>query len=613
MKKILYLSIVILLLYLYIYKKMSINDIVLVSICITIMYFQMFNTQHKPRSEHFTITTNNRFILENYEEEFSKNINTDGLLDNLVYYISSFNKKHINFKDNYVNNIINNDIGALFIQDINNYSNDYYSQNNGFKIENLVKCPSAYKTLETIEKFSIFFYMKLITPKQYFTSDNNNTFSLIKFYHENILNNDGNYVLFEFKFMFKKNKLNPDIMIYFANRLIPVHYTYTDDDYYNKKIFCDDKFHLFTFVKDEGQLYCYIDNYKVIDCSDENCFNKSDYRLHDTDTEIKIRDDFIKINDNNNKFLKFRLNAYGIYKNRALQQDDVNNLYQYFVNIKKYMQPEVYQITKQKQEIEEQLLKYTKACPFSDNKICHDKECYDINDWKDIDRLTKNKECFAKAVAYCNSLSNLEDDNICNYLKKDNIFKMASSLDSNLFMYNPDNNTNVNNEQILKQLQKLGLKNIYLDKSYRDNNGKYSGEMQRLINDLLSTNQTVDIDTLSALHDPKYDVTTNTLNYDNLHDNINFSNDTTFEQIYNKLLANEQVNDANLALETPSLTTNSNNDTPKDALDENDMIDLDFDDIGKPNAYDHIMKKYKKEAVAKEYNSWNLFDWFKST
>ena len=613
MKNILYLSIVILLLYLYINKKMSIHNIVLVSVCISIIIFQTFTQRKKMKTEHFSIiTTDKRFILEDFEEDFSKNINTKGLMDDLVYYVSSFNKKHINFNENYVNNIINTNIGALFIQDIGNYSMDYFNQNEGIKIENMVKCPNARALLETIENFSMFFYMKLITPKQYFTSDNDHTFSIIKFYHDNILNNDGNYVLFEIKLRFKKNHLNPDVLIYFANQQIPEHYTYTQDDYYNKKIFCDDNFHLFTFVKKEGKVYFYIDDYKIIDCSDENCFNKSKYRLHNDETEIKIREDFMKLNDNTNNFIKLRLNSFGIYKHRSLEPDDISNLYQYFIDIKKYMRPEVYHVTREKQKIEKELHKYTKPCPFSNNEICNNKECYDVNDWKNIDKITKNKECFEKVVAYCSSLSNLENDNVCNYLNKDNIFKMASSIDSNLFMYNPQNTTNVNNEEILKQLQKLGLKNIYLDKSYRDNSGKYSGEMQRLINDLLATNQTVELDTISALHDPKYDTTTNTINYDNLRDNISFSNDTTFEQLYNQLLANKEVNE--LELDKPTITSDSNIvKSPNNIFNENKLIDLDYDDISKPNAYDHIMKKYKKDAIAKEYNSWNLFDWFKST
>ena len=77
MKNILYLSIVILLLYLYINKKMSIHNIVLVSVCISIIIFQTFTQRKKMKTEHFSIiTTDKRFILEDFEEDFSKNINT---------------------------------------------------------------------------------------------------------------------------------------------------------------------------------------------------------------------------------------------------------------------------------------------------------------------------------------------------------------------------------------------------------------------------------------------------------------------------------------------------------------------------------------------------------
>ena len=47
----------------------------------------------------------------------------------------------------------------------------------------------------------------------------------------------------------------------------------------------------------------------------------------------------------------------------------------------------------------------------------------------------------------------------------------------------------IENKKILQDLQRLGLKDIYLDKSFRNDDGSTSSEMNRLINDLLNTNQ----------------------------------------------------------------------------------------------------------------------------
>ena len=182
---------------------------------------------------------------------------------------------------------------------------------------------------------------------------------------------------------------------------------------------------------------------------------------------------------------------------------------------------------------------------------------------------------------------------------------MASTIDSNLFMYNPKNKTNLNDEtntNILHKLDQLGLKNIYLDKSYRDANGKYSGEIQRLINDLTKTNQTIDIDTLSALHESNTDTkVTSDIDYNNLLNNGAFSNDMSYDSMYNDILATEGI-----PKETVDKTELSEDTTqPSNGLDS-DFIDLNYDDIQKPDVYNHIIKKHKEDKMGEEIESWKL-------
>ena len=191
---------------------------------------------------------------------------------------------------------------------------------------------------------------------------------------------------------------------------------------------------------------------------------------------------------------------------------------------------------------------------------------------------------------------------------------MASTLDSNLFMYNPNNNQgNLDetiNKKILTRLDQLGLKNIYLDKSFRDNRGKYSGEMERLVNDLLQTNQTVDINTLENLYSDQVNTKiTDDIDYNKLHNNQAFSNDSSYTNMYNSLLAQEATSSSVPSVKDVNLDRSSN-----DNLNQlnNDLIDLSYDDVGNPNAYEHILNKHKQDKIEKEIgNSWNFLNgWF---
>ena len=204
------------------------------------------------------------------------------------------------------------------------------------------------------------------------------------------------------------------------------------------------------------------------------------------------------------------------------------------------LSPSYLTLSQRNANLQSELNAHTKACPLSDETICSSRECFDIADWNNVNAILSNVECFHKVVNYCNGLDSYENDKICSFMKKDNIFKMASTLDSNLFMYNPNNQGNLDetiNNRILTKLDQLGLKNIYLDKSYRDNRGRYSGEMERLINDLLQTNQTVDINTLESLYSNQVDTQiTDDIDYNSLYNNPAFSNDSSYTDMYNSLL-----------------------------------------------------------------------------
>jgi hypothetical protein len=129
-------------------------------------------------------------------------------------------------------------------------------------------------------------------------------------------------------------------------------------------------------------------------------------------------------------------------------------------------------------------------------------------------------------------------------------------------------------------------------------------EMNRLINDLLNTNQTIDLNTLDALHksDKTNDDSYDPIDYNRILENDSFSNDSEFEKLYNKMLS-EQTK----SIDSVNLSTTSS----QDELDKSPLIDLNYDDVTKPNVYDHILKKHKEKSLMNATNSWGIFDIFK--
>tara|TARA_Y100000389_G_scaffold201218_2_gene243345 strand:- start:1147 stop:2826 length:1680 start_codon:yes stop_codon:yes gene_type:complete len=555
--------------------------------------------------EHFTISNNTHlFQRKNYIEpmlndpEKYKNISND-----LVLYVSSFNKKLIDFDNNTLVNAITNEIGAITINDLKTYTQEYFDQRDGVKINNEILLPSASILFHNFNIFSIFFFGKLLHPISSIPTNSTEPLEIFSLKHTNIVsyNNTStnlNDKLLRITIQFVANQFNPTIAIYILNQKIG-EYTYSLDDYLNNRIFQDEKYHLFTFTKHDDKLEFYIDSYKIIDCLTTNtCFKKGTLLYESEDTEIELNSkESTKFNASK---VPFRINALGIYRNRSLNHDEINDLYVYYNNIKKSFEPYALNLIQSNDENMKKLQKYERKCQLSDKSICDNRECYDVTDWNNFQEISKNPNCLKLAINYCDSLSNIENDKICSFLKTDNIYKMASTIDSNLFYYNANNvKTNINNEQILQQLQNLGLKDIYLDKSLRTG-GDQSSEMNRLINDLLNTNQTVDLSTLDALYTPTSPPPeVNEVQY-------SLSN-SSFMDSYNKLVVENK--DDNLATQTTNINENTSKKTLKNV--STDLIDLDFDDVtSQPNVYEHIIKKHKENEIKKEVSSWNIFNMF---
>lgn len=601
MKELLYCAILILLFYiLYIDKSVENLVLIAVSLCILIVYAFNFKIL---KTEHFiTSSSADMYIDPTFKETMYPKMNQD-----LAYYVSSFDKDYIDFKNSALINVMNDRLGALLGEDLRNFSFDIYNQFDGIKITQEIRLTHASNVFESFDTFSIFWYMKLGTHKTLFQNETDTPISIIKFEHDNLRISE--FDLLKINLVFKRGHLNPSVVLHVANQTISNSYTYTIDDYYENKIFADKKFHLFTFVKESGKYHFYVDDYVLFECVEDDCINARLFDLHPDSTTVKIRDSPILIKSDRDVSVPLYINAFGIYRNRALSFDDVKELNLYYINIKRHMSPHYYALLEEKKALESRLDRFTKTCPFSQETVCSSSACHTIIDWNNTNELIGNTDCLKQVVEYCNGLSNLDDDMICRFLKTDSIFQIASKLDSNLFMYNPNNVGNLEestNIAVLEKLDKLGLKNIYLDKSYRDTQGKYSGEMNRLINDLLTTNQTINIDTLNSLYDSKIDSrVTNDIDYDNLYTNSRSNLDYT--NLYNDILA-----------QTTNVSTNQKNaetTTTVPIPDElnTDLIDLDYDDMAQPNIYEHVLKKHREDQIDKELesSSWNFLNrWF---
>ena len=106
MKDLLYCAIVILLLFI-LYNDRSIENIVVLAVsCIILMVYAFRFRIVKAEKEHFS-TVSDRYNNQDFEETLPENIE-----NSLVYYVSSFDKKYIDFSKNALLNVMTNRLGV---------------------------------------------------------------------------------------------------------------------------------------------------------------------------------------------------------------------------------------------------------------------------------------------------------------------------------------------------------------------------------------------------------------------------------------------------------------------------------------------------------------------
>ena len=449
------------------------------------------------------LVSNNRieknFFDEDFKDEFVKKFGSN----QLKFYVSTFDKSKIDMEKNILINHVN-------------LSTE----------ENHLAVPVELKEkLQQSEGLMINFTkpLKSVTPKQ--LEFNHNTFTIMwyakflpvksssfgipkKVFFLNIpihSGSEGTMVGIEYEF--QPQFVNPTIRIHWGgkkgdsgdvNDLRNNVYewsstTDTNDMNFN---FFDNNYHLFTLIRDNTGLKLIMDDQDV---GLQPLIAISQSELPDSLKTLPDYNDInykMRLNANVNEptppsdsggerdpeiALNCLLNALVIF-NSALTLSQVNIIYEYFEDTK-------YRLDKRFVEFKKEIVeaKNLKACPFTDKSLCRTNNCSSINDWTNNNEIIKNEACFKDVVAYCKENN---DDTMCSFFDENNILS-ASSIINNKTVEEVNKKMSdqlTEEEELVQQLRKIGLKNVYLDKSLRSN-GKYSNEINELIDKIYAQKQ----------------------------------------------------------------------------------------------------------------------------
>jgi hypothetical protein len=484
---------------------------------------------------------------------------------NLVLYVSSFNKSMLNLKNesNTMLNIINKNLGAITSEKLKSG----FNQIHGANIERTVLLQTPKELFTDGLKFTIVVNMRIGS-----IPNDAEGLSFLKFDADN----SELFKLFDVRF-YNVGKKNPTIKIFWGTTAV-IDYSYVENDLNEGKLFNDYENHTFIFVKDDlktigesseqstkahmyGNIHFYMDGILMASGPVPNI------TLRDDAADIALSGDnhYTKLNNGSaNNTMQFSLAAFGIYDNRALTLTECIEWTNYINSVHIRLNPECKILHSER--LEEKLKQLNgSTCKVQDERICSEK-CTTVTNWNNLESLTKNRDCFKAIVTYCDHTSNQNDKDFCSFLNRQGIFESASILDSNLLYYRngSENKESITNQELLADLQKLGLKDVFIDKSFRsDATTGYTSEMRKLLRDLLETNQTVNVETINKIQTGTH----------------NETNDDEINNLLSKLKASE----------TPSShdtqTHRSNNGM-------SDLIDLDIANASRSDSYKHIIDQY---------------------
>jgi len=542
-------------------KTNQMSAIYFIAALIGYMIHVMNDTPHKRESfTQSSLTETDTFIDVLFNEPILNN-NDHPLRRNLVLYVSSFNKSMLNFgsEQNTMTNIINKNLGAITSEKLK----VGFHQIHGVNIEKTILLQTPKELFTDGLKFSIVVNMRIGT----IPSDSNGM-SLFKFDADNT----EAFKLFDIKF-YNVNKKNPDIKVFWGGQQC-VHYTYDDSHMNEGKLFNDYENHTFIIVKDDkqtlsetgqnesmfGNIHIFMDGILIA----SGGVPSIQLRANDADVQLSGEKHYTTLNTGHGtNQMHFNLAAFAIYDNRALTAVECIDWTEYINSVHIRLNPECKILYSERLEEKLKHLDGT-TCKVNDELICSEK-CTTVENWNNLESLTKNRDCFKAIVTYCDNTSNQNDKDFCSFLNRQGIFESASILDSNLLYYRhgSENKESLTNHEILEDLQKLGLKDVFIDKSFRSEKATgYSAEMRKLLRDLLETNQTVNLETM-----------------DKIKSSIqNEKNDDEIDNLLSKLKASDET--------TPSSSKQA------DKLHGSDLIDLDITNASRSDSYKHIIDQY---------------------
>lgn len=521
-----------------------------------------------------------RFSKPDFVDEFASKFNKDGTL---LFYISSFQKNMVDYEKNLMlNHIQLPDVSSdRNVVNLNTNADNILTQNEGLLINFKQPLTTMYpKDLKFNEQaFTIVWYARFIPVKYDVGGITKNVFLInIPIHHEqNILG---------VEYEFQNAYINPSIKIHWKGKVFPqehnyVHTSIADDNDKNKNYF-DNKYHMFTLIKTtDNTLRVILDDQTLassplISTNINSALNESRDAPPNMTNTYKItmnanvaRPTPESESDNPvsaNVPLNCYLNALGIF-NRAIGLKEINDMFKYLNDVKFKLDPRYVEIEAKINKVEQYM-----TCPFSDATLCKTKNCAAVLDWTDNSSIVTNDKCFKDVLTYCKSLDDYSSDKMCSFFDENNILKSASMINDSS---KATIQSQINDEEALvNQLRKIGLNNIYLDKSLRAK-GKYSEEINQLIDKIYEQKQ-LNLKGIQDLYDAD-------------------SEDLSIKELeYDKLL-DKKANKGQAA--APEATTVSAAATTSDEVEvkkEGDLMNLKFKDL---ESYDDIMRDYDNTKV----------------
>lgn len=434
----------------------------------------------------------------------------------LTFYVSTFDARNIS-KDNALLNHQQSDSDENFLQvpaDLKTVLTQRDGLLMNFKQPLTTVYPREIKF--NSQEFTIMWYGKFVPMKH------EGDITKQHVYFINIPVHDSTNIV-GIEFEFRNEYVNPTIKLHWKGKEVEggtYKFESISSDSDKSKNFFDNRFHLFTLTKTKSnEMKLSLDDQthtsepliNTIIKSEENPVinEKNSYKI----TLNSNIEDPTSIDDKTaakspNVALNMHLCALAIF-NRAIDYADVSKAYKYFEGVRYTLDPRTSKI-----QNEMELMKTSSSCPFTDKSLCSTPNCAKV-DWRDQGAVISNERCVKDVFEYCSSKDTYANDKMCTFYDRDNAAGIVSLLEPEVKKAGEASlsEAGIEEDKLVKQLKKLGINNIHLDKSLRAE-GKYSDEINQLIDKIYEQKQ-LNVKGLSSLEEVE-DLKHSPLNYNEL-------------------------------------------------------------------------------------------------